>query len=125
MKKTNKIKALALGTGYAETSSWSQWFLVHRKGFPTLDAALSSLRECVAAYIEDERAQYPKLCDGLTVRSVIYEVIHGSMQDHGPLWEFLAKAGWDSTPQWHNFKIGKVTLVERADEEVAGTALDT
>lgn len=116
-KKTNNVRVLALGTGYVESASWSQWIVSHDRGFRTAEKALLSIKGAVLAYIEEEGGGDSTWG---TVQNVIYEVIHGTLQDHGMLWEHMAVAGWNCTPTWGTLKnVERVLMVDSADKLIS------
>lgn len=143
--KTKKIEtrvhALALGTGYVETASWSHMILVHQKGFDTVQEALESLRALTVKYLaqefqyERESVERSRKWDAengkRTSKDPIEEenpeeyvsdcwntIIHGTLQDHGDMWEAIAGAGWLSGPAWIEQHIRKHGLcwLEKAPE---------
>lgn len=108
-----KVRALALGTGFAEDASWSNLLLIHVHGFDTVQEALESVARAIESYLYNEKLN-------LDVDTVLFEVIRGDYQDHGWLWEYFAHEGWDSGLWTMNRRYSWV-MVDRAPEMVAAS----
>lgn len=112
MKK--KVKALALGTGYAESASWSQLFLYHEKGFDSIQEALMSVREALIDLNTEE-----------LVEQTLHDIIHGTYQTHGEFWECISERGWFCGVAWNGEYMNKtpVVCVDNAPEMVSTSPL--
>lgn len=124
-----KVQALALGTGYAESASWSQLFLYHETGFDSVQEAMMDIREALIGMIKQEQEDakhsiasirrirgskevpytdsYIQGCEDFiaatpeeALEPVLHEIIHGTYQDHGEFWEWMAGRGWDIGNAW-------------------------
>lgn len=147
-----KVRNLALNTGYAESSSWSQLFLTHPKGFDSVQEALINIRQALLEMIKQEQEDArcsvesirkmrkpdadPKDFSGRyladmddflaatpeeAVEPTLHDIIHGTFQDHGDFWEFMAQRGWLVGNAWNTPYLGKypTVLVDSAPEAVA------
>lgn len=123
-KTIKKIHVLGLGTGYVETASWATVLLVHRRGFKCIQDALDNLNILTLEYCRqtikyeqesnerqkkfcadhgvDNRPIYENVPDDAEamIVDVWHDIIHGTMQDHGDMWELLAGQGWEANAAW-------------------------
>lgn len=124
-----KVQALALGTGYAESSSWSQLFLYHEEGFDSVQEAVIDIREALLELIKIEQTDARRSVESIkksrgkdaedigrryiqdmedflaatpeeALEPVMYEIIHGTFQDHGEFWEVMSDRGWSVGNAW-------------------------
>lgn len=141
-KKIKKVHVLGLGTGYVETASWSTMLLQHKKGFKCVQDALENLRALTLIYCEGLALEQSKDRDRKRVRAeargerfdgyellkpecmieeVWHDIIHGTLQDHGDIWELLQMQGWDACAAWVGPTAAKhgICWIEKSPEMIA------
>lgn len=124
-----KVHSLALGTGYAETASWSHLLLYHPAGFDCIQDALVSIHNALKTLIHEETQDHNKYVDMMNrwavqagesptrehstepymglLEGVLETIIHGSFQDYSNFWEILNNIGWECGSSWLREKLGK------------------
>lgn len=136
-----KARAFLLGTGYAESSSYSQLILIHPKGFDSVQEAMIDIRHALIDMIKQEQEDdkrsaelikkmrgdnkgdpyanaYLESVEGFLaqkpedlVETVLHDIIHGDFQVHGEFWEFMSGRGWLVGNAWFMDYINKYPFI--------------
>lgn len=117
-----KVKALALGTGYAESASWAQLVVYHPKGFDSVQEALEDIRLAVVQTYNTESRTFAnsKPVSILDITYIVRSIVLGTLQDYGSFWEALEDRGWQPYA-WDQIRKNRTHIldVNNAEELIA------